>query len=159
MPGRFERALARMGEPALAEDRSLSFATRLTIYDDRHGAEVVRVAVGERGEVSSAYKRYGPGLANEIEGRDCALSSEEAARLRALVSAESFWSVGNRQDVMATGGASWMLEAKDADRYHVAYRWAVQDDAVGRIGRALLAACKVDEAREVVWSSWTIPHS
>lgn len=123
----FSQHLHSMGELALfpaPDNQSLTFrflalptwGKPYTVRVEQQGEDwrlVGRMTDGDGG--------YEPGpVIRTVEGR---LSGAEAQRLVKLLGKLSFWEEPTAIDDTGCDGTTWVLEAAEAGRYHVAHRW------------------------------------
>lgn len=138
---RSARELSLSDRPAGRNDARLTL--RFTWLRSFHSPVIVRVDEGANGEMKLTAKRlsgrggYGPGGVADRRSRP--LTEAEAQAVRdALRRTDVF-------DIMPLGcgdgvdGAEWLLEARDAQRYHFARRWSPQGGPVREIGDLLLS--------------------
>jgi hypothetical protein len=142
----FERHLADLDEPVLYNLPGVRYAVRVTWLTPFYGDAVLRVEdTGEH--INFIYKRR-PSVAApdtkkniDLHGE---LTREEFAKLTLEIQRERFFSLTNKQNVVATDGTIWLLEAYDGTRYHAVYRIGPFSTPVQNIGRLAASLANID---------------
>jgi hypothetical protein len=142
----FEKHLADLDEPVLYSRPGVHYAVRVTWLTPFYGDAVLRIE--DTGEyINFIYKRR-PSIAApdtkkniDLHGE---LSREEFARLTSEIQRESFFSLTNKQNVVATDGTIWLLEVYDGDKYHAVYRIGPFSTPVQNIGRLAASLANIN---------------
>lgn len=132
-----------LSQPPRSEVPSPTLSIRLTWLRSFHAPIIVRVDEISDGEFRLTAKRlsgkggYGPG--GIADSRVRALTSIEAATVRRTLAATDLFAIMPVGCAGGVDGAEWLLEARDAKRYHLARRWSPVGGPVREVGDLLLS--------------------
>jgi hypothetical protein len=143
----FACSLYTFREPVLLNHKPLGYAVRVTWLTPFFGDAVLRIEDDGGGEIHFVFKRKPTVAASDAKSsftRRGRLSREDFSKLTAAIEQENFFPISNQQNVAASDGTVWLLEVRDAKRYHAAYRIGPFSTPVQDIGRLAAKLAGVD---------------
>jgi hypothetical protein len=122
-------------EPLCSRMRTKTEVYRFCWSSSFDGDAVIRI--GRQDDRISLQATHGRGFIGSKVETDIQLSRDNWRRLQDALIRASFWTLDIRDDRIGFDGATWTIEGRRRDIYHVVERWSPDYDAIWRLGRLL----------------------